>query len=516
MSEVVRTQNIRFLRSGPKGEDASSYSLRASVTQIHRKADGTPDVSSFTVTALKCVGDNAYEEWPSGITVQCVRRYRHPTTGAELVGPVTLSVTADTVTVEDGDLGYTVNLMLSDSGTTVATLTIGIVQDGQQGKDGARLNIRRRLWADIPGADDDNVNEADTWLYDGTGSNNILDVAYHTGQWWRCRLTHQKDSSRAPVIDSQYWTLIPHYDNVATGLLLAENAVIDNGIIRNLRTDTAPAKRVEIMHDTNDIRIYGADSIDASSIMSGDSKTFGQLFGGSGGDLADISDSTKTGGFRNVCSVSMSAQGQSYSRTHTLGTVSAGTGLVTGTVKAYIVISHNLTPEQSASGPDPITGMQVPPVITAAIKVNGSPAASVSASMSSSGTVEVPFSARSDGGGVTVTVEVSATGYRGYTGQWSATVWAKAQDMRVDNTKNITYLFANGIATGTSTSNYLAAMSKSDGTMGIKGVSGNGGICIYRNQVYLRLNSQWYACSMASSGDIMVLKLTQMASEPNI
>ena len=514
MPTVTRTANIRYLKSGPKGEDASAYTLRTSVTQIHRKAEGTPDVSSFTVTPYKVTGENSMEKWPSGITVQCIVRYRNTSTGTEMTNPVNLYKTSNTVTVGASHLGYTVNLILSDTGNTVATQTVSIVQDGQQGKDGKTGPVVRgpRVWDDLPEG---------TTFYAG-GDAGIVDVVRHDGYFWMCSGVHYKGMYGSGYSDEPgnetipeggtLWRRFQSWDLVATHLLLTENAVIENGIIRNLKTDIE-GKRVEITHDTNDVKIYSANddgSDRVSTQMSGDRRAFSELFGGTGGDLAGIGSITQP-----ICTVSFSMPGGSYYQKINVGSVTAGAGLVSGKIRARIDVSRNLSMSPGSSDPDGVQTMVRPPLVTVTVMVNGTAVTYLNASLETQDTIEVPFSAISNGSAVVVTAIVSATGYSGYTGVWNATPKVQAVNMRLDNTKHRTEVFENGLATGVSTSNYLVAMTHTDGKMAIKGVSGNAGFCCYDNQLYVKLNGTWYVCSAVSNNGTMVMKLT-VNNEPNI
>lgn len=491
MPTVTRTANIRYLKSGPKGEDSTVYTLRTSVTQIRRKADGTPDVSSFTVTPYKVTGENSIEEWPSGITVQCIVRYRNTSTGTEMADPVNLYKTSNTVTVGVSHLGYTVNLILSDTGNTVATQTVSIVQDGQQGKDGKTGPVVRgpRVWDDLPEG---------TTFYAG-GDAGIVDVVRHDGYFWMCIGVHNKGMYGSGYSDEPgsetipgggtLWRRFQSWDLVATQVLLAENAVIENGIIRNLKTDIE-GKRVEITHDTNDVKIYSANgdgSDRVSTQMSGDRRGFSELFGGTGGDLANIGSITQP-----ICTVSFSQTGGSYYRKINVGSVTAGAGLVSGKIRARIDVSSNISMTPGSSDPDGVQPMVRPPMMTVTVIVNGTAVTYLNASLETQNTIEVPFSVISNGSAVTVTAIVSATGYSGYTGVWNATPKVQAVNMRLDNTKHRTEVFENGLATGVSTSHYLVALTHTDGKMAIKGVSGGAGFCCYDGYLYLRMGGQWY------------------------
>jgi hypothetical protein len=63
-----------------------------------------------------------------------------------------------------------------------------------------------------------------------------------------------------PTATSKWNAFVGNYENIATGFLFAEKAVIENAIIRSLRTADA-GKRVEISESDNTVRIYGDNGL---------------------------------------------------------------------------------------------------------------------------------------------------------------------------------------------------------------------------------------------------------------
>ena len=74
--------------------------------------------------------------------------------------------------------------------------------------------------------------------YQGIWGEPYLDVVSYGGNWFRCRQTHISSNSNKPVIGqtTTYWEPANDFNFVATNLLLAETAVIDNLIATSLRT----------------------------------------------------------------------------------------------------------------------------------------------------------------------------------------------------------------------------------------------------------------------------------------
>ena len=74
--------------------------------------------------------------------------------------------------------------------------------------------------------------------YQGIWGEPYLDVVNYGGNWFRCRQTHISSNSNKPAIrqTTTYWEPASDFSFVATNLLLAETAVIDNLIATSLRT----------------------------------------------------------------------------------------------------------------------------------------------------------------------------------------------------------------------------------------------------------------------------------------
>ena len=74
--------------------------------------------------------------------------------------------------------------------------------------------------------------------YQGNYGEPYLDIVGYGNVWFRCRNTHLSSISNVPVIGqtTQYWEPATDFSFVATNLLLAETAVINNLIATSLRT----------------------------------------------------------------------------------------------------------------------------------------------------------------------------------------------------------------------------------------------------------------------------------------
>ncbi len=222
------SNKITVLRQpkGDKGDPASVYIVRTSVTQIKRDKSGNPDVSSFSVMPYKVTGESTLEEWPSGLTVQCVVRYMSGTT--EMTNALNITKTANTVTVGASHLGYTVNVMISATGKTVATETVTIVKDGQ---DGGKGDTGGRGPA-LRGPMDWTENGPGFQYYSGAEGEPFIDFVVFQGNWYMCKKQHVSTSTNFPgsatANNLNLWQTAADASFVATTLLLAKYSLIEN------------------------------------------------------------------------------------------------------------------------------------------------------------------------------------------------------------------------------------------------------------------------------------------------
>lgn len=90
-----------------------------------------------------------------------------------------------------------------------------------------------------------------------SGDDNVVDVVY-SGDKSNCYRANQ-GIGVIPVgtllTNTSYWSRMNYFENIATGLLLAELAYIENLGVRYLKTSTGP-KRIEIDGDNNSIQFY--------------------------------------------------------------------------------------------------------------------------------------------------------------------------------------------------------------------------------------------------------------------
>lgn len=520
MAVVSRTCNVRYLKQGDKGDPASVYIVRTSVTQIKRDKGGTPDVSSFSVTPYKVTGENTYEEWPSGIAVQCVVRYLNGNT--EMTSAQTITKTANTVSVGASHLGYTVNVILASTSTVVATETVTIVKDGQ---DGGKGDTGGRGPA-LRGPMDWTENGPGFRYYSGAEGEPFLDYVVFQGNWYMCRTSHRSTDTNFPgsVTDTNghLWQAASKVSFVATTLLLAENAVIENGIIRNLKTDAEPNRRVEITDATNAISIYN-ETNDRCAVMSGDAMTHTALFG-TGGDVTPSAVGSMTSQICTATQTDATTGGGTTlwngGQTYSLGTLSAAPGIVSGTIKVKVDVTDNFNTDTEASGGSGGTGSdtgisigpaRVKPTINVKVIVGNTVVATVN---DAAAETEIGLSyMHNDAQTISVSVVVTCQKGTG-SGTWTAKPYVMLSGLAVVTGSNVTHVFANGMGSGADSTNFFEVLTTPQGKTGIRMRSGGAGVMCYNGAVLFRLAQGWYRITgVNTQGYVTAQRATE---EPDI
>lgn len=425
---------------------------------------------------------------------------------------------------EDGRFFYRITVRAGASGINMAvpftvtlddvvysmSFSIVTVTDGARGNDGP-MPRGPRNWADIS---DGEVMYDGSEPMDGTDIY-IRDIVLHNGYCWLCVLGHVKSSDNEPQVGSCNWRRFQSWDLVATQLLLAEDAVIENGIIRNLATDIKPNKRVEIRQVSNDIKIFDASGNPVSR-MSGDTYTPAELFG-AGGDTTPSSVGTFS---TRLCYARQDNDTTSnWGGTYLQSTLQASSGLLVGKLRVKVEVTNTMT-EYSDSGsgggidPDPgLVEMFRLPEVTLQLWVGDTVVWSHSGAIADT-TVDISYSNHA----ATVPVKLTVTCRKGSrcTGTWTASVYAALSDMRVDSKRSRSLIFKEGLAVGASSSQYLMAFCDPNGVMAIKGRSGAAGFMCYKDSIYLRFaQGGWQRLSTVTQGTNVLLKLTA-CTEPSI
>lgn len=157
-----------------------------------------------------------------------------------LAGDVIYNEVTDMYVLNDSStFGYgdncTVVLHPSSDDVVLATFTWGFTQSGKQG---TTFSIRK--WEDVKVGDKFRVESAEDGVL-------ISDIVIYTDangvtSKWICKKAFTVTSSGSttkdnttPKLGSAYWKAFDHYYNVATDLVLADKAIIDNLLLNNMK-----------------------------------------------------------------------------------------------------------------------------------------------------------------------------------------------------------------------------------------------------------------------------------------
>lgn len=205
---------------GAKGDDAVSYWLDLSTTQISVDVDEYGDVINHTPTTvnLKAYRQIGYN-LPENITNDNVIRWGYDTNSPQ----------NQTTTITDIDTYHSLIMVhLVVGGVIYDRQTITILKNGkngigENGRNGAAIRgpvdwknqTTTRVWCS--GQDDADFPE----------SSEFIDIIVYNNEYYRCIVTHKAAGGESNSPSTKYWEKEEkQYDFIASNLLLAENAKI--------------------------------------------------------------------------------------------------------------------------------------------------------------------------------------------------------------------------------------------------------------------------------------------------
>lgn len=328
------TFTVAGISDGGNGDDAVIYSLLPSVSSVKKTKSGTYSVSSVTCKKMKRIGQGGLNETTEGTLKYSIdggaeNNYSGAISTSSFASTLTFllyigSVLVDRETIpliidgndgtngkdgkdgQDGDDGKgirstEVRYNVSSSGTdvpvagwsttipsanpgfyiwtrTVITYTDGttstsysVSRQGTNGADG------RNGTNGADGAPGPSIVFRGEYSSSATyyGNSTRVDVVYYpsTNQYYVAKSTAGTFSGRIPT-NTTYWMAFgASFDSIATGLLLAEEAFIDNAIVRMLETSSTNRKRIVIKE--NVMRLFD-DSNKERLLISGDTLAVGE------------------------------------------------------------------------------------------------------------------------------------------------------------------------------------------------------------------------------------------------
>lgn len=116
-------------------------------------------------------------------------------------------------------------------------------EPGINGKDGVSLMINTRRW--------EKCNVGDKF-YKGDSGDPQVDVVYYNGKYYRCikTFTLEEKATQAPTV-TQYWSEFESYSNIATELILADEASIQNLLLNKAKAKNSSTGEVTVEIDGN-------------------------------------------------------------------------------------------------------------------------------------------------------------------------------------------------------------------------------------------------------------------------
>lgn len=360
-------------------------------------------------------------------------------------------------------------------------------ENGKDGKDGERGPALRgpQDWEALPTGQQ---------FYAGAAGEEYKDVIYYRGYYYSCIKSHAKTAVNFPGSpqdnNNGYWQLASQMEMVATRILLADMAYIDNLGVRDLRTaDTG--KRVHISRDENAMTIYNAQGSPAAK-FSGETYDNGDIFtSGTGGTL------TPTPLNVSYLAPTVLKSGEVYNTTTTLSTfTTTNAAIVSGTATLGIKVTGNYT---AASGALVVSGA------TVELFIDGVSLGSTSVNPLQAGTQSgtVQFSKAVGQGSHTLTAKVTVRNPRYSTASYSVAATATFANCAIDYANKMSHYFANGNAVGSTTAQFTENILDSEGRIAQKTVAGAAGFQVYNGEFYIRLASQWY--KLSASGTSLAL-----------
>lgn len=321
------------------------------------------------------------------------------------------------------------------------------------------------------------------------------DVVKYNDVYYVARADAGVFTNKLPT-DTDYWNDYGgQFESVATQLLFAEFAYVENLGVRDLQTAES-GKRVHISGDENAMTIYDADG-QTSAVFSGDQFTDSQLFGG-----ADM-QITPTNTNYVINSGDALHPDMTYNNTITN---SSFTFSYAGVLTGRVVIAANFTNTLVSD----TTHVSRVFYVQVAVKVDGTQVGLLNltdsvGSQTGSGSKTVDFSVGLAAGTHTIKTRVTVSVPYYTSGHLSVTAKSTFTNVKASADVRMARYFANGQAVGCSASQYMEALLESN-KMLYKVRAGNCGIRLYDGTLQIMIGGTWYTCSRDSSTG--ALKLT--------
>lgn len=318
-----------------------------------------------------------------------------------------------------------------------------------------------------------------------------LDCVRYNGAYYIAQINAGEFSGVTPTSTGKWNPFGASFDSVATELLLAEFAYIENLGVRDLLTNQT-GRRVHISQERNAVVVYD-NSDDASIVIAGETLSDTSLFGGS---------------TLSVSPVNVDRQLDVGSCLTATETVQCGTfnfnsmGTFTGTVR--LSVSNYFA--RGAGGYGSIGPRGLSQII---IRIDGKEIARCVNSNFTDGTTSresqtVNFSEPISAGTHTITAEIlcESTGF-GDGGYCRPEMTATFANCVANAAIRQSHYFANGNAIGCSPTQYSETIMEDDKLLH-KVEAGTVGISLHDGVLKIKLGDKWYTATRNSSGQLIL------------
>lgn len=350
------------------------------------------------------------------------------------------------------------------------------------------LSVNDRRGASTPyrGAYDSNKT------YYGTARR--TDVVKYDGNYYVARADVGTFTNKVPT-NTDYWNDYgAQFESVATQLLFAEFAYVENLGVRDLQTAQS-GRRVHVSADDNAMTIYDDDG-QTCAVFSGDQFDDGELFGG-----ADVTVSPKNVDrtYRTGDALHPNMQ---YQETVSCGTFNFGyAGVFTGSCR----LSLQSTGSYSMGSGTPSRMFHA----TIELFVDNSYIGSWSiGDVPQESALYVSINKAIAAGNHSISARITIENPNYTSGSYQVTAGAIFTNCKASADIRMARYFANGQALGCSSSQYMEALLQTVGSaqkLLYKVRAGNCGIRFYDGTMQIMIAGTWYTCSRNTDG---TLKLT--------
>jgi len=330
------------------------------------------------------------------------------------------------------------------------------------------------------------------------------DVVKYNDVYYVARADAGVFTNKLPT-DTDYWNDYGgQFESVATQLLFAEFAYVENLGVRDLQTAQS-GKRVHISGDDNAMTIYDEDGY-TSAVFSGDQFDDSELFGGA--DQAVTPTNTN----RSYQSGNALHPDMQYTDNQTNDTfnfpyagVFSGQVVIYGKIYSTLVSSGTAKPSRMLYA---TVYVYLDNAIIGSARVED-PADIIGGGDTATKTVTVPISQGIAAGNHTLKTKVVISVKNYTSGTLEVTAKSTFSNCKCSADIRMARYFANGQAVGCSASQYMEALLQHVGTaekLLWKVRAGNCGIRLYDGTLQIMIGGTWYTCSRDSSTG--ALKLT--------